>query len=108
MRDRAVVDSAVRQSRAGHTAARVSSALLVLAPPNSFQDQRSNVFDFITEISGVTMCMLACASAVHSQYAFDSLCSLTRCVSFFFFVFFKFLVFEAAMYANRDVYINRS
>ena len=31
------------------------------------------------------------------------LCSLTRCLSFSF-VFFKFLVFEAAIYANKDVY----
>jgi len=29
------------------------------------------------------MFMLSCASAVHSQYAFDTLCSLIRCVYFF-------------------------
>ena len=53
-----------------------------------------------------SMFMLSCASAVHSQYAFDTLCSLTRCVSLFSFVFFlkKSLVFEAAIYANKDVY----
>ena len=40
-----------------------------------------------------------------SQYAFDTLCSVTRCVSLFPLFFFKFLVFEAAFYANKDVYI---
>jgi len=48
------------------------------------------------------MFMLSCASAVHSLYAFDTLCSLTRCVSLF--PLFLFLVFEAAIYANKDVY----
>jgi len=37
--------------------------------------------------------------------SFDTLCSLTCCVSFFFLCFFKFLVFETAIYANKDAYI---
>ena len=32
-------------------------------------------------------------------------CSLTRCVYLFLLFFFKFLVFEGAIYANKDVYI---
>ena len=39
-----------------------------------------------------------------SQHAFDILCSLTRCVYLFLLFFFKFLVFGAAIYANKDVY----
>ena len=48
------------------------------------------------------MFMLSCASAVHSQYAFDTLCFLTRCVSLF---LLFFLVSGAVVYANKDVYI---
>ena len=33
---------------------------------------------------------------------------LTRCVYLFPLLFFKFLVFEAAMYSNKDVYIERT
>ena len=43
---------------------------------------------------------------MHSQYALDTLCSLTRCVSLFP-LFFKFHVFEGAIYANEDVYTSR-
>ena len=37
------------------------------------------------------------------SYTFDTLYSLTRCVYLYPLFFFKFLVFEATLYANKDV-----
>ena len=52
------------------------------------------------------LCYLALPLCI-ANYAFDTLCSLTRCVSVFSLFLNKFLVFEAAIYANKDVYNNR-
>jgi len=49
-------------------------------------------------------CPRAFTAVRHAAYAFDTLCSLIRCVSFFFLSFYFVFVFEAAIYANKDVH----
>jgi len=50
------------------------------------------------------MFMLSCASAIVSIHLIR--CVLRHVVCIFFLCFFKFLVFVAAIYANKDVYIS--